>query len=192
MPEQPERSRAAVLRRARRTGPGLVRGAVLGPARGAMLRRDRSVRITLRPGAELVTGRWVHLNEGVRIAVGGTPERPARLQIGERTSIGSRTVINVGEELVIGSRCMIGWECNLLDTDFHQIVEEDGSRPPVTARTEIGDHVWLGTRVTVLKGVSIGAGAVIGAGSLVTQDIPAGVLAAGHPAKVVRPIRLWI
>jgi acetyltransferase-like isoleucine patch superfamily enzyme len=50
----------------------------------------------------------------------------------------------------------------------------------------IGDQVWLGMNVVVLKGVTIGAGAVIAANSLVVSDIPSGCLAAGQPAKVLR------
>ena len=55
---------------------------------------------------------------------------------------------------------------------------------PVT----IGDNVWIGAGVTILPGVTIGERAVIGAGSVVTHDIPAGVLAFGNPCKVVRDI----
>jgi maltose O-acetyltransferase len=55
---------------------------------------------------------------------------------------------------------------------------------PVT----IGDDVWIGGGAIVCPGVSIGDGAVIGAGAVVTRDIPAGVFAAGNPARVVRPI----
>jgi len=53
----------------------------------------------------------------------------------------------------------------------------------------IGDNVWLGANVVVLPGVRIGAGTVIGAGSVVTRDVPAGVVAVGNPCRVLRPIR---
>ena len=53
---------------------------------------------------------------------------------------------------------------------------------------EIGDDVWLGVNVTVLKGVNIGDGALVGAGSLVTKSIPPHVIAAGVPARVIRVI----
>ena len=52
----------------------------------------------------------------------------------------------------------------------------------------IGDNVWIGGSVTILGGVTIGEGAVIGAGSVVTRDIPARVVAAGNPCRVLRPI----
>jgi len=50
----------------------------------------------------------------------------------------------------------------------------------------IGDNVWFGSRVQVLRGVSIGDNSVIGAGSVVVQSIPANCVAAGVPAKVIR------
>ena len=52
----------------------------------------------------------------------------------------------------------------------------------------IGDNVWLGGNVVILPGVTIGDNAVIGAGSVVTKDIPASVIAAGNPCRVIRPI----
>ena len=65
-----------------------------------------------------------------------------------------------------------------------QRAEGIGSSAPIT----IEDRVWIGANVTVCGGVSIGEGSIIGAGSTVTKDIPAGVIAAGVPCKVLRPI----
>lgn len=59
-----------------------------------------------------------------------------------------------------------------------------GTSAPIT----IEDNVWIGANVTVCGGVTIGAGSVIGAGSTVKRDIPAGVIAAGTPCRVIRPI----
>ncbi len=56
------------------------------------------------------------------------------------------------------------------------------------ASVKIGNNVWLGSEVTILKGVTIGDNAVIGAKSLVTKNIPANCIAAGVPAKVIRMI----
>ena len=55
----------------------------------------------------------------------------------------------------------------------------------------IGDHVWIGTNAIVLKGVTIGDGAVIAAGAVVTRDVPAHSLAAGVPARVIRSDVHW-
>mgnify|MGYP000091352893 CR=1 FL=1 len=65
-----------------------------------------------------------------------------------------------------------------------KLIRRQGALPvnPV----EIGDDVWIGTRVIVLPGVKLGAGCVIGAGSVVTRDIPPLAVAAGNPARVIR------
>ncbi|MEI6212126.1 MAG: DapH/DapD/GlmU-related protein [bacterium] len=71
-----------------------------------------------------------------------------------------------------------------MDNDYHSV--EDRRQPGVSAPIILGCNVWLGVRVIVLKGVTIGDNAVIGAGSVVTHDIPANSLAAGVPARVIR------
>ena len=56
----------------------------------------------------------------------------------------------------------------------------------ITAPVEIGDYAWIGSHVIILPGVSIGEGAIIGAGAIVTKSIPAGAIAVGNPARVIR------
>lgn len=52
----------------------------------------------------------------------------------------------------------------------------------------IGDDVWIGGNVVILPGVTVGSNVVIGAGSVVTKDVPSGVIAAGNPCRIIRPI----
>jgi acetyltransferase-like isoleucine patch superfamily enzyme len=131
---------------------------------------------------------------GERLLMYGDPVRcDLNAHAGGRLEIGDEVFFNFGcsvsaHTLVrIGSGCLIGQYSIIMDCDYHA---PDGSAGH--GRTEpivIGDRVWMGARVTVLKGVTIGAGAVIGAGSVVTSDIPPRVLAAGVPARVVKPIQ---
>jgi acetyltransferase-like isoleucine patch superfamily enzyme len=67
------------------------------------------------------------------------------------------------------------------DDDEHYV--GDGSP---TAPVTIGDHVWLGTRAIILKGVTIGDGALVAAGAVVTKDVPPKTLVGGVPARVIR------
>jgi acetyltransferase-like isoleucine patch superfamily enzyme len=91
----------------------------------------------------------------------------------------ARTYIEIGED------CRIGPHTLIYDSDFHELSpdrrDEQGSSAPVV----IGDNVWIGARVMILKGVSIGKDAVIAAGSVVTKDVPQGSIVAGVPAKQV-------
>ncbi|NYG55626.1 sugar O-acetyltransferase [Nocardioides perillae] len=125
----------------------------------------------------------------------GTEIRPPfRCDYGYRTSVGARTFVNFGlvvldvAEVRIGDHVQIGPGVQLL-TATHPLEpgpRRDGweSAEPIT----IEDGVWLGGGVVVCPGVTIGADTVVGAGSVVTRDLPAGVVAVGSPARVVREL----
>lgn len=87
-----------------------------------------------------------------------------------------------------GRNCFIGPQCGFY-TAIHPLdAKERASGLEWAEPITVGDDVWFGGHVTVLPGVSIGDGSVIGAGSVVTHDIPAGVVAAGNPCRVLRPV----
>jgi maltose O-acetyltransferase len=86
----------------------------------------------------------------------------------------------------IGSDCLLGAHVGILDNDFHDINER--SKMPAPRPVVIGDRVWLGNRVMVLPGVTIGADAVVGAASVVVNDIPARSVAVGNPARVIKTL----
>jgi acetyltransferase-like isoleucine patch superfamily enzyme len=85
--------------------------------------------------------------------------------------------------VTIGQDAAIGPEVSIRDSDSHTI---SGSSRPPTQPIRIGDHVWIGARATILKGVTIGDGAIVAAGAIVTKDVEPGTLVAGAPAKFVR------
>ena len=90
--------------------------------------------------------------------------------------------------ITIGDRTLIGPGCCLICTN-HSIDPEERLKGVFHNKPiRIGKRVWLGGNVTVLPGVTIGDDSVIGAGSVVTKDIPAGVVAAGNPCRVLRKV----
>ena len=90
--------------------------------------------------------------------------------------------------ITIGDRTLIGPGCHIICTN-HALDAKERLRGLFDNRpVGIGARVWLGANVTVLPGVTIGDEAVIGAGSVVTKDIPAGVIAVGNPCRVLREI----
>ena len=99
----------------------------------------------------------------------------------------SGSVLVAENSITLGKRVLVGAGCTVIDSDCHPLDAEARARGErgKTSPIVLEDDVWLGMNVLVLKGVRIGAGAVVGAGSVVTGDLPAGVVAAGNPARVI-------
>lgn len=110
-----------------------------------------------------------------------------RIEIGHNVRINFGALISAQELVKIGNNVSMGPYAIITDSDFHSV--DRPYSPPVGVPTFIGDNVWLGARVTVLKGSSIGEGSIISAGSVVAGRIPPNVIAAGNPARVVRNVR---
>jgi maltose O-acetyltransferase len=109
---------------------------------------------------------------------------------GGRLEIGAGVYINYGASMAahclirIGDGCTIGTHAILMDNDYHGI--EDRFHLPPSEPIVLEQNVWLGARVIVLKGVTVGRDSVIGAGSVVTKSIPPRCVAAGVPARILR------
>ncbi len=114
----------------------------------------------------------------------------ARLRVGAHCGFTGATLV-AANHIEIGDRVLVGANATIVDTDFHPL-EAERRRADIhageSAPVFIEDDVFIGMNVLVLKGVRLGRGCVIGAGSVVTHDVPAGMLAAGNPAKVIRPV----
>jgi acetyltransferase-like isoleucine patch superfamily enzyme len=146
----------------------------------------RAVEIPLNH-RDIELGAGVALDRGVVLLCPGPAAGRVRLRLGARCYVNRNTMFDAAEELTVGADCAIGPGCYLTDHD-HGF---DPNLPPlalplVAKPTRLGDRVWIGANVTVLKGVTVGDGSVIGAGSVVTRDIPPGCVAVGNPARVVR------
>ena len=107
-----------------------------------------------------------------------------RIRIGDRCFINCGTVLIAVKEIVIGDDVALANEVYVMDSNSHGVE----GRPHVEAPVHIGDGSWLGARVMVLPGVTIGKRVLVAAGSVVTRDVPADVMVAGNPARVVRSL----
>jgi acetyltransferase-like isoleucine patch superfamily enzyme len=125
------------------------------------------------------------------------------IKIGNSTYIGEGSRMWSGESITIGNNVLISHNCNIMDTNSHEIdylERAEGfknlilhSHPKVkgsvlTKSIVIEDYAWINFNVTILKGVTIGKGAIIAAGSVVTKDVPAFAVVAGSPAKIVKQL----
>lgn len=102
--------------------------------------------------------------------------------------INSNAQIVCSKSITIGNGVAIADGVLIRDCDDHDIQYEGYEK---TAPVVIGDHVWIGQRATILKGVTIGDNAIVVAGAVVTRDVPANTLVGGVPAKVIRENVAW-
>jgi len=119
---------------------------------------------------------------------------PLYCDYGYHTHIGSGGFVNVGlvaldvAPIHVGADVQIGPYVQLLTPTHPLEPEQRRAKWEAAEPIEIGDNVWLGGGAIVCPGVTIGANTVVGAGAVVTRDLPAGVLAVGTPARVVRTL----
>jgi len=149
-----------------RIGPGVVTE-----------RTPDALRFLLAPGAdvEIGAGTWLRTDLGpvvVAVFEGGV------LRMGPECFLNG-CHLSCKERLTLGRRAWIGPGSRVFDADQHDL---DDAHPERSAPVSIGDHVWIASGVTVLRGVTIGDHAVVGAHALVTRDVPAHRIATGIPA----------
>ncbi|AFY75122.1 acetyltransferase (isoleucine patch superfamily) [Synechococcus sp. PCC 7502] len=144
------------------------------------------------------------INLGNGITIDGILEvyNNGSLFIDDYTFIGNSRIFCTNY-VSIGKGCWIADHVFIMDSDLHPISAKrrfndaknfsKGIFPDVytnipSAPTKIQDSVWIGVNCTILKGVTIGEGAIIGAGSVVTKNVPAWTIVAGNPARIIREI----
>jgi maltose O-acetyltransferase len=115
-------------------------------------------------------------------------ERRGTLEIGERTLVNFGCSLVATERVRIGADCHIGPYTMMLDNDFHRVEPERRLERPPSAPITVEDNVWLGARVLVMPGVTIGKDSCVGAGSVVTSDVAPRTLVAGVPARLIREL----
>lgn len=183
------------LRRLRNLSLAKLRAAIAGTKLkiGRKVRFDVPLRvhgegsITIGDGVNFGTSLAVCYGSGQVMLQARGPE--AQLRIGPGTATNNNVAIYATESVELGRDCLLAELVTIYDSDFHELdpARRRTSAGP-SAPVHIGDRVWLGSRVMVMKGVEIGDDSVIAAGAVVTSSIPAGVLAGGVPAKVIRPL----
>jgi acetyltransferase-like isoleucine patch superfamily enzyme len=125
---------------------------------------------------DIHTGAYVSVDKNANLEIKGG-------YINNDVRIYCFTSIKIGENVAIAEDVIIR------DSDNHPVNNghENISKPIV-----IGDKVWIGMRATILKGVTIGDGAIIAAGSVVTKDVAPGTLVGGVPAKLIKKDVIWL
>lgn len=154
--------------------PGVSLGKAVAIANGALIKAT--------DGGLLALGESCSIGRNSELLV-----KSGQLEIGDRGHIGTGSVIICRDKIRIGDAVLIAEYVTIRDQDHGMESAVPFSEQPfVTAAIKIGNNVWLGAKCTVLKGVTIGDNTVVGANSVVTHDLPANVIAAGVPARVIR------
>lgn len=127
-------------------------------------------------------GNRVVMYPNVKISCIGTPEREAEIIFHDWAGIGNDVEFHTGTRIEIGRNTAISWHTTLLGSDYHSA----GAKGRGVADIVIEDDAWIGCRCLILKGVTVGKGAIVGAGSVVTKDVPPHTLVAGNPARIIK------
>lgn len=153
--------------------------------RGSSIRRP----LLVTGGRAIAIGVHVSIWPGARLEAINVEPGARRIDIGAGTVIHPCVHIGAIVSVRVGRGVLIASNVYITDHDHDWSNPDEpviSNRRVVAAPVEIGDHVWIGERAMVLKGVRIGAGSIIGAGSVVTRDVPARSIVVGAPARVVK------
>lgn len=115
-------------------------------------------------------------------------------EIGHNTYITGKTHIACieGKKVTIGERCLFSNDITFRTGDSHSILDMSGERVNLAADLTIGDHVWIGQQVVVLKGADVGTDSIVGTRALVTgKAFKGNTVIGGSPAKVIRSGVTW-
>jgi acetyltransferase-like isoleucine patch superfamily enzyme len=177
-------------------------------SRGTRLKVGRGSRIHLPPGSFLFLGFAhftpapcsIHIGKKAQLRIQGTVQllRGVRvfvndgacLEIGTRSYINDCSTLTCFDHIKIGSGCSISWNTNIMDGNIHELVIAGRPRPR-SAPVCIGDRVWIGSGATILAGTTIGDQSVVAAASVVTADVPSGVVVGGNPARILAKDASW-
>jgi acetyltransferase-like isoleucine patch superfamily enzyme len=148
---------------------------------------DRGVELYARRGyGRLVLGRWVHLGTGTALRC-----HEGTLILGDKGVLARDISINCYLDVEIGDSALIADNVYVSDFDhnFAALTVPIKDQGIAKSRVRIGRDVWLGTKVTVTRGVEVGEGSVVGANAVVSKDLPSHCVAVGVPARVIRDRR---
>lgn len=157
--------------------PLMHRGVTVG--RGVHI--GRHCRVVMDPHARLQLGAGCSIDDATTIAVYGE----GRIKLGPGSFLGHHCTLAAGDSIEIGAGTYLAELVSVRDHD-HAVGSPPSSGKMVIAPVVIGPDVWMGSKVTVLRGARIGEGAVIGANAVVRGELPARSVCAGVPARVVR------
>ncbi|HEY9704114.1 MAG TPA: acyltransferase [Allocoleopsis sp.] len=144
----------------------------------SLLAMGSHAQLIVRDNFKIYDGSKIYISKNAQLTLGSG-------YINNNAKINCFGRIEIGEDVAIGDNVCIR------DSDNHYIMNRDDDYE-MAKPIKIGNHVWVGINVTILKGVTIHDGAIIAAGAVVTRDVPPRCLAAGVPAKIIKTDVDWV
>jgi len=140
----------------------------------------------------IVIGDHVFLAGKSSFTFGNRFKDSPELVIGDHSFVGHNCLLAVADSVRIGRYCRLAGGVSIADYDGHPtdpILRRTDPSPPEAIRpVVVGDDVWIGANAKILKGVTIGDRSIVGAGAMVTRSVPADVIVAGNPARIVKSL----
>lgn len=146
--------------------------------------------LTVEKGGELVFQRTAHIGLGTKIFV----KHGARMYLGDNFAVSANSEFVCYKSMVMGRDIQFAWNCLVMDSDTHSIYDSNDAKKKINPDKEvrIDDKVWIGSRVTILKGTHLPSNCVVGATSFVSgSKFEPNSLIVGSPAKSVKHISGW-
>jgi acetyltransferase-like isoleucine patch superfamily enzyme len=164
---------------------------------------DRNL-VRIHPSCKLVNTSFRLLGNDLRVELGESVKisswgdfllmgDDSSIRIDHHTTVESaRFIAHGGTDLEVGPDCMFAYDVEVRTSDSHSIIDaKTGQRINADKSVRIGEHVWLGARSVVLKGVNIGDQSIIATGAIITKDVGSGVLVGGAPARQIKDGVTW-
>jgi acetyltransferase-like isoleucine patch superfamily enzyme len=143
----------------------------------------RDVKVEVGPFAHVYLDRWSWVGNRTKLRAHG-----GFIRIGSKSVLGEEITFSTYEEISIGRECVIADRVMFIDfdhivADVETAIRKQGlySKP-----VRVGNNVWIGYGAAILRGVTVGDGAVIGTNAVVTKDVPPNAIVGGSPARVLR------
>src|ERR1035437_2888456 len=177
-----------VLRGTVRVPPACRTGMIrLGFGEVGLFDRER-LRSVWRVEGEVVFQGSASLGHGTTLSV----DSGAVLTFGDRFVITAESAISCRKAITFGEDVLVSWDVQVMDSDWHSVINEDGAVLNPDSEVYVGDHVWIGSRVLLMKGARIAKDSIVAAGSVVTDGTyDANVILAGVPARPIRHGVTW-
>lgn len=147
----------------------------------------KHVRSVWEVSGDIILDGKVSLGSGSRISVASD----AVLRFGDNFSMTGNSSIVCQKDISFGNDCLLSWDILIMDSDFHQITNIQNDIINTPSPIHIGNHVWIGCRSTILKGVSIADNAVIAAGAIITKSLPQSHSIYGEHNKILKTDINW-